>query len=208
MAVNHRSGHSVIVVVDSIWPPAERLLAVNNVVQPEGNITMTLAQSTLEEFEQELGTTRRFLERMPADRLTWRPHAKSMTAGQLALHIAEVAAGVLRMALDDEAAPPDLSTREQPVDLSQVLERLHRSADFVRQALPTIDDARMRATFTIVQDGQTLMSMPRVAFLRHIMLNHWYHHRGQLGVYLRLLGAAVPSSYGPSADEGMSAEDE
>jgi uncharacterized damage-inducible protein DinB len=71
----------------------------------------------------------------------------------------------------------------------------------LRQTLPTIDDGRMRDTFRMVQDGRTLMSLPRAAFLRNVMLNHWYHHRGQLGVYLRLLGAAVPSSYGPSGDE-------
>lgn len=71
----------------------------------------------------------------------------------------------------------------------------------VRRTLPTIADDRMQATFTIVQGGRTLMTMPRAAFLRSIMLKHWYHHRGQLGVYLRLLGVAVPYSYGPSSDE-------
>ena len=161
---------------------------------------MSIAQSMLAEFEQELVTTRRFLARLPADRLEWRPHEKSMTAGQLALHIAEVPEGVLRLALPDQSPVPDVTTR-QPTNLDVVLEALDRSADFVRRTLPGIDDARMEATFAIVHDGQTLMSLPRAAFLRSIMLNHWYHHRGQLGVYLRLLGAAVPSSYGPSADE-------
>jgi uncharacterized damage-inducible protein DinB len=82
-----------------------------------------------------------------------------------------------------------------------VFETLEASATFVRQTLPTIDDRRMRDNFQIVLDGRTLMSLPRASFLRSIMLNHWYHHRGQLGVYLRLLGAVVPSSYGPSGDE-------
>lgn len=162
---------------------------------------MTIAQTLLQEFEQELGTTRKFLERVPADKLAWKPHEKSMTAGQLALHIAQTPQGVLTMATQDQAAPPNLGDRPQPRTPREVLEALDESADVVRRTLPTIDDDRMRATFTIAQDGRTLLSLPRAAFLRSIMLNHWYHHRGQLGVYLRLLGAAVPSSYGPSGDD-------
>ena len=161
-----------------------------------------IAKSMLAEFEQELDTTRRFLERIPENQLGWRPHEKSMTAGQLALHIAESPEGVLRLSEPDEAAPPDFSGgRRKPETLREVLEMLEKNAAYVRQTLPTIDDARMQSTFRIVHGGRTLMSLPRAAFLRSILLNHWYHHRGQLGVYLRLLGAAVPSSYGPSGDE-------
>jgi uncharacterized damage-inducible protein DinB len=160
-----------------------------------------IAQLLLAEFERELGTTRKFLEQLPVDRLTWRPHEKSMTAGQLALHIAEVPGRVLEFVLADQASPPDFRIREQPNTLRDVLDLLDRSAASVRQTLPTVDDGRMRETFRIVQSGRTLMSLPRADFLRSIMLNHWYHHRGQFGVYLRLVGALVPSSYGPSADE-------
>jgi uncharacterized damage-inducible protein DinB len=168
----------------------------------EASSGCALAQAMLAEFERELGTTRKFLERVPADRLTWRPHEKSMTAGQLALHIAQVPAGVLSLSLADEATAPDFRAGpQQPQTSRDVLDALDRSAAVVCQTLPTIDDSRMRRTFTIVRNGRTLMSLPRVDFLRAIMLNHWYHHRGQLGVYLRLLGAAVPSSYGPSGDE-------
>ena len=161
-----------------------------------------IATSLLAEFEQELATTRKFLERVPEERLTWRPHEKSMTAGQLALHIAQTPAGVLRLSTPDEAAPPEFTAgRPQPATLREVFDALDQSAQFLRQTLPTISDDRMHATFRVVQGGRTLMALPRAAFLRRIMLNHWYHHRGQLGVYLRLLGAAVPSSYGPSGDE-------
>ena len=161
-----------------------------------------IATSLLAEFEQELGTTRRFLERVPEDRLSWRPHEKSMTVGQLALHIAQAPERVLRLSEPDEATAPDFSAgRPQPETLREVLDTLDRSAAYVRQVLPTIDDSRMRSMFTLVQGGRKLLSLPRLAFLRSIMLNHWYHHRGQLGVYLRLLGTAVPSSYGPSGDE-------
>lgn len=161
-----------------------------------------IATSLLAEFEQELGTTRKFLQRVPEERLTWRPHEKSMTVGQLALHIAQTPEGVLRLSEPNQAAPPDFSAGQpQPATLREVLDALDHSAAYLRQTLPTIDDSRMRDTFRVVQGGRTLMALPRVAFLRSIMLNHWYHHRGQLGVYLRLLGAAVPSSYGPSGDE-------
>jgi hypothetical protein len=87
----------------------------------------------LVEFERELGTTRKFLERLPVDRLTWRPHEKSMTAGQLALHIAEVPGRALEMVLADEASPPDFRIREQPKTLRDVLDLLDRSAASVRQ---------------------------------------------------------------------------
>jgi uncharacterized damage-inducible protein DinB len=170
----------------------------NTTVAPGNEI----ATSLLAEFEQELATTRTFLERVPEDRLTWRPHEKSMTVGQLALHIAQSPEGVLRMAQADEAAPPNFGAgRQQPATLREILEALDQGAAYLRQTLPTMDDSRMRGTFRVVQVGRTLMSLPRVAFLRSIMLNHWYHHRGQIGVYLRLLGATVPSSYGPSGDE-------
>ena len=124
--------------------------------------THDIARSLLAEFETELGTTRRFLERIPADRLAWRPHEKSMTAGQLALHIAQVPAGTLKFSLADEETAPDFSTGwAQPKDLSEILEALDSCAAEVRQVLPDIDDSRMRDTFSVVQAGRTLMAMPR-----------------------------------------------
>ena len=162
---------------------------------------MTIAQSLLTEFEQELPTTQKFLERVPESKLSWKPHEKSMTAGQLALHIAQVPYGVLDLAMLDEAAPPDFSMRDQPKSLREVLDALAHSAAYVRKTMPSITDQRMREIFAIVQGNRPIMSMPRMAFLRSVMLNHWYQHRGQLGVYLRLLGEKVPSSYGPSGDE-------
>jgi uncharacterized damage-inducible protein DinB len=163
---------------------------------------MTIAEAFLSEFENEARTTRKFLERLPADKLTWKPHEKSMSAGELALHIAATPAGVLEMALKDEAAPPNFGgPRPQPTSVEEVLRVLEASIATVRQRLPTIDDRRMQSEFKVTKDGTVLMAMPRAAFLRNILLNHWYHHRGQFGVYLRVLGAKVPSSYGPSGDE-------
>jgi len=169
---------------------------------PAHSRSHTIAPAMLDEFERELPTTKKFLERLPDDRLTWRPHEKSMTAGQLALHIAQSPEGVLNLSLADEAAPPDFGAGPpQPQTRREVLDALDRSVECVRRMLPAIDDDRMRSTFRVVREGETLLAMPRADFLRAILLNHWYHHRGQFGVYLRLVGAKVPSSYGPSGDE-------
>lgn len=164
----------------------------------------TIAADLLEEFERELVTTRRFLEAIPdtPQSLTWRPHPKSMTTGQLALHIAQIPLGVTQLGLQDEAPAPDFGAQPQPKSLREALEALDQGAAFVRRTLPTITDQRMGETWRLSKDGRPIMSMPRAVFFRSVLLNHWYHHRGQLGVHLRLLGARVPSSYGPSGDEG------
>jgi uncharacterized damage-inducible protein DinB len=163
---------------------------------------MSLANALLAEFEQEARTTRKFLERLPEDKLGWRPHPQSMSAGQLAIHIANVPARVLQMANSDEVQPPDFSSpRPQPESMHEILAALDASIATVKEVLPTITDERMQGTWRVKKDGKELLALPRAAVLRSIMFNHWYHHRGQLGVYLRLLGAKVPSSYGPSGDE-------
>lgn len=163
---------------------------------------MSKAEAFLAEFEAELKTTRTFLERLPSDRLTWRPHEKSMTAGQLGLHIAQVPKMVLTMTMQDQVSPPDFGRgNEQPASIAVVLNTLDETASFVRVSLPNVNDQRMSQIFTVVAGDKVLFAAPREIFLRSIMFNHWYHHRGQLGVYLRLLGARVPSSYGPSGDE-------
>ena len=163
---------------------------------------MTIAEALLAEFEQEASTTRRFLERLPEDKLDWKPHAKSMSAGQLALHIAGSPGQVARMAKEDEVPAPDFSRpNPQPESTREVLEVLEDSIASVKEVLSTLTDERMQAIWRVQANGKELLAMPRAAMLRNILLNHWYHHRGQFGVYLRLLGAKVPSSYGPSGDE-------
>lgn len=161
----------------------------------------SIALGMLDEFEREAATTRKFLERVPGDKLSWRPHAKSMTAGQLGLHIAETPGQALRLALRDRISPPDMSSRKEAATVRELLAALDESAAYLREALPRTDDARMRAMFAIDLPDGGVVELPRARFVRSIMLNHWYHHRGQLGVHLRLLGVSVPSSYGPSGDE-------
>lgn len=163
---------------------------------------MTIAETFLAEFEQETPTTIKFLERIPEDKLSWRPHEKSMTAGQLALHMAVVPSQVVAMAREDVAQLPNVAgDRPQPKTKQEYMDALAESVAQVKQVLSTFTDEQMQATWRLKNGDKELLAMPRAAFLRNILLNHWYHHRGQLGVYLRLLGAKVPSSYGPSADE-------
>jgi uncharacterized damage-inducible protein DinB len=159
-----------------------------------------LAESLLAEFESQVPVTRRFLERLPGDKLTWKPHSRSLTAGQLAYHLASVPGGVVRGAQKDQIAPPDFQF-PQPASLQEVLDAFDQSVVTVREVLPGFDDTAMNATWRIVDGDKEIAAMPRVVFLRNIMLNHWYQHRGQFCVYLRLLDVPVPSSWGPSADE-------
>ena len=163
---------------------------------------MNIAETFLHEFEHEAKTTRRFLERLPADRLSWKPHEKSLSAGQLALHIAAAPSGIAEMALQDEVPPPDFSKPfPEANSVEEVLAAHDASVAAVKNALPQLTDARMRETWRMAADGATMLELPRVAMIRTILLNHIYHHRGQFGVYLRLVGAKVPSAYGPSGDE-------
>jgi uncharacterized damage-inducible protein DinB len=161
---------------------------------------MSIAQSLIPELEQEAATTRRVLERVPADKLDWRPHAKSMSLGQLSLHIAGMPGNIARMAALDEMPMPQFS---QPAaeSVEQLLAALDEGLEAAKAFLGGLDDARAAADWKVTKDGAVVMAMPRIGVVRMIMLNHWYHHRGQLSVYLRLLDVPLPSIYGPSADE-------
>ena len=167
---------------------------------------MSIAEAFLAEFEQEAGITRKFLERVPEAKLTWQPHEKSMTAGQLALHLASTPGDVAQMVQPDTIPPPDFgAAAPQPSNRREILEKLDESIAKVKQILPQIDDAKMQGMWRVTSDGTAagseIFGLPRAAAIRMIMLSHWIQHRGQMGVYLRLLGEKVPSSYGPSADE-------
>ncbi|MFZ0396001.1 MAG: DinB family protein [Terracidiphilus sp.] len=162
---------------------------------------MSIAQSMLSEFEQQAPITRRFLERLPEDKLTWKPHQKSMTAGQLAYHLATVPGGVVHLAQKNPAPPPARAEFPQPASVKEILAALDASLATVREVLAGFDDAAMEETWRLVAGDRQLVAQPRKEFLRDVMLNHWYQHRGQFSVYLRLLNVPVPASWGPSADE-------
>jgi uncharacterized damage-inducible protein DinB len=162
---------------------------------------MSVAQQMFAEFEGQAPVTRKFLERLPDDRLTWKPHQKSMSAGQLALHIAMVPAGVLRLVQQNPAQVPSIGNFPQPASVKEILNVFEETIATVGKLLPAWSDASMQETWRLSQGDSEVLAMPRAQFVRDVMLNHWYQHRGQFSVYLRLLDVAVPSSWGPSADE-------
>ena len=162
---------------------------------------MPMIDAMLQELEQEAQTTKRVLERVPNDRLSWRPHAKARTLGELALHIAIVPGAVAELSLKSPAQAPDFGPDPTPASASELLSALDNSIAQAKKALGGMDDGTATATWRLMHGDRELFAIPRIAFLRAIMLNHWYHHRGQLSVYLKELNVPIPSIYGPSADE-------
>jgi uncharacterized damage-inducible protein DinB len=161
---------------------------------------MRLADSIVMEFEQEAHTTRRVLERVPEDKLSWKPHAKSYSLGQLALHIASVPGNVAALAALDTVEAPTFFQAEAK-NRQELLDTFSKNVESAKETVGKMDDARLTSIWTLTKNGETLMAIPRIGFLRSVLLNHVYHHRGQLSVYLRMLDVPVPSIYGPSADE-------
>ena len=157
----------------------------------------------LGELEVENATTRRVLERVPNDKLSWRPHPKSMSLGELALHVA-MSPGYIaenwacKDCVDFGAGG---GKTPEPASTQEILAAHDEGVNKAKSALAQIGDQGMQGMWTGKAGAQTLMTMPKAALARAIVMNHTYHHRGQLSVYLRLLDVPVPSIYGPSADE-------
>jgi len=162
---------------------------------------MKMIDGLLAELEQEAQTTQRVLDRVPQAHLSWRPHPKSMSLGQLALHIATVPGSVAELAAIDTVPTPPPFVQAEAKTTAELGSALTESIAKAKRTLAGFDDAKMGAVWRLQASGKDILAMPRVAFLRAVMLNHWYHHRGQLLVYLRLLNIPVPSVYGPTADE-------
>ena len=163
---------------------------------------MAIIEGMLKELEEEAQTTRRVLERVPDDRLGWRPHQKARTPGQLALHVAMVPGGVAQLVSSPSPAPaPQFGPDPSPATSAELIPTLDQSIARAKQLLGGMDDAALTSTWRLTNGDRELFATTRAAMLRSIMLNHWYHHRGQLTVYLRELGVPIPSVYGPSADE-------
>jgi uncharacterized damage-inducible protein DinB len=161
---------------------------------------MRLVDSILTEIDQEAKTTKRVLDRIPEDKLAWKPHPKAFSLGQLALHIASVPGNVAALAVPDSMEAPNFSQPEAKTR-QEVLDTFSKSLETAKDTLKKMDDARLMSTWSLTKNGKVLMSIPRIGFIRSILMNHNYHHRGQLSVYLRILNVPVPSIYGPSADE-------
>ncbi len=161
---------------------------------------MSTIKALLQELEQEAQITRRVLERVPGGRLSWRPHEKSMTLGQLALHVARIPGGLAEAARQSPFQIPGF-THPGAASSAELIPALEQSVAKAREILRAMDDAALEDTWRAVDGDRQVLVLPVGTVLRSLMLNHWYHHRGQLSVYLRQLSVPVPSIYGPSADE-------
>jgi uncharacterized damage-inducible protein DinB len=162
-----------------------------------------LSQALLPEFDQEMQTTRRTLERVPEDKLAWKPHEKSMSLGQLATHLAtmghwaDAIAGMESFDVSTAPPTPKLNSR------AEILAAFDSSTATAHKAIAATTDSEMVKPWTLRAGDKSIFTLPRVAVFRSFILNHLIHHRGQLSVYLRLNNVPVPSIYGPSADEGQ-----
>jgi uncharacterized damage-inducible protein DinB len=155
----------------------------------------------LSEFELQAPLTRKFLERVPNDKLTWKPHDKSMTLGQLAYHLAYVPSGIAQLVGSNPAPAPERFEFPQPAAVAEILKTHDEGVATVKNELAKFDDRAMNETWRLRHGEYEVLAMPRASFVRNIMLSHWYQHRGQMSVYLRMLNIPVPSTWGPSADE-------
>jgi uncharacterized damage-inducible protein DinB len=154
------------------------------------------------EFYEEARTTRRVLERVPTDQLTWKPHKKSMSIGQLALHVAAVPGRfVPNLKKTEHEVNPANFQFAQPESREEILAVFDKSTHDAGAFLESLSDEDAQADWTLKANGRTLFTKSRLGIIRMILLSHIYHHRGELAVYLRLLDVPVPSIYGPSADE-------
>jgi uncharacterized damage-inducible protein DinB len=161
-----------------------------------------MTEALLSELNVEAATTKRVLERVPEAHLGWQPHRKSMSLGQLALHVATLPSTAAQF-FSGDALDFDSVLKQPPAAGSQaeLLTAFASSLERARSYLADLSDERATATWRLVAGERELVAAPRIAILRSFMFNHWYHHRGQLVVYLRLLDVPVPSVYGPTADE-------
>ncbi|HXG91682.1 MAG TPA: DinB family protein [Blastocatellia bacterium] len=167
---------------------------------------MGLSAALLPEFDHEMANTRKTLERVPEDRFGWKPHEKSMAMGGLATHIANIPHWTSVTINQDQfdMAPPGQEPFRLPQaeTLKEVLDAFDTNVASARDAILGASDEHLLKSWSLLSGGQTVLTLPRIAVVRTFVMNHIIHHRAQLGVYLRLNDVAVPSIYGPSADEG------
>jgi uncharacterized damage-inducible protein DinB len=167
---------------------------------------MALGESLLPEFDHEMANTRKALERVPEDKLGWKPHEKSMAMGRLAVHLAEIPGWVIPTIEQDslDVAPPGGPPYQSPKVSSrrEILAIFDKHVAAARAAIAGAKDGHLKKPWSLLSGGKTAFTLPRIGVLRSFIMNHSIHHRAQLGVYLRLNNVPVPATYGPSADEG------
>ena len=162
---------------------------------------MGMADALVKEIDQEAATTRKVLERVPSDKLAWKPHAKSMSLGELAMHTAMTPGYICGWACEEETKFGGGDKAPVATSTADIVGAHDKSVEKYKEVMGQLGDAGLSKSWKASAGGKTLFEMSKAALVRSIALNHWYHHRGQLSVYLRLLDVPVPSIYGPSADE-------
>jgi uncharacterized damage-inducible protein DinB len=161
---------------------------------------MKISETLIPEFDQEMANTRKILDCVPEEKFAWKPHEKSMTLGRLATHLTEIpqwavrVIGMDKLELAPGAKPFTAATK------AELLETLDKNAGAAREAIAGASDEHLGKIWTFVFAGKTMFAIPRTVALRSMMMSHIIHHRGQLGVYLRLNDVSIPGMYGPSAD--------
>lgn len=167
-------------------------------------MSLGLLDQCLSEFDREMGVTRRVLARVPEPHLAWRPHARSMSLGRLATHVASLPAWASHIltAPDFDLASADAAGAAEDATTAAILARFDAGVAEARRALCGSTDVRLVEIWTLRRDGEAILTLPRIVALRTEALYHLSHHRGQLSVYLRLLDVPLPPIYGPTADEG------
>lgn len=163
---------------------------------------MKFSESLLPEFDEEMKHTRDLLERVPDNLFSYQPHPKSMTLGRLAGHVAELAGwGMTTIETDLLELDPSTFKPWSPTSRSEILQTFDANVAKARAAIAATPDEKWRQIWTMKFAGNTIMSLPRSAVMRSVVMNHLIHHRAQLGVFLRLNNIEIPGMYGPSADE-------
>jgi len=166
---------------------------------------MGLSESLLPEFDNEMANTRKTLERVPLEKFDWKPHEKSTAMGGLATHLSNIPtwAGhtIDQDSLDLAPGGKPLPPIERAKSQAELLATFDGNVAKARAAIADASDAELFKPWSLMMNGNTMLTLPKIAVLRSFVMNHLIHHRAQLGVYLRLNDIAVPSIYGPSADE-------
>lgn len=159
-----------------------------------------IVESILMEMDQEAEVTRKLFAIIPEDRLDWRPHPRARSLGELAMHIATLPGSVAELGDQDHAQvnfPPEVEAASR----AEIIKAFAESFRHGREIVAATDESRLANEWTLSNGEQQVLAMPRILFWRSVLLNHNYHHRGQLATYLRILDVPLPSIYGPSADE-------
>ncbi len=162
---------------------------------------MSLSQMFLPEFDQEMTSTRKLLANLPEDKLDYKPHEKSMTLGRLAGHVAEMPGWIASLPGSEKLVIPSDWKPAVATSREQLLKFFDENAAKGRAALASMQDEEFSQPWSLEFGGRVAFTLPKIAVIRSVIMNHTIHHRAQLGVYYRINDVAVPGMYGPSADD-------